>query len=333
VAAGATSAPVGAPVSLTGRYAVQGAQVRAGLELWARRSGAELALEDDRSEPERAAEIHEALGAGGCRFVIGPYGSDSTRACAQAARGAVVWNHGAAADDVQRMRGVVSVATPASRYLVALGAAVAKLRPGARVAVAAASGPFARFAVQGFEANADALRLARAGRFALRGSAHEIAEAGADAVLACGPLAQEVALFRSLRDALPSALVGGVSPGLRDFPHQLGGDPDGYLAPVQWHPDAAGDPALGPRSEEVVADARAGGYPELDYVAAQAYAVALIAARCTELAPDDPLAAARGLATTTFFGDFGLDRASGVQRAHELGVVRWSGGEQRAIMR
>ena len=42
--------------------------------------------------------------------MLGPYGSDSARAVAAARRGAVVWNHGAAADDVQRLPGVVSVA-------------------------------------------------------------------------------------------------------------------------------------------------------------------------------------------------------------------------------
>ncbi|MDQ3992628.1 MAG: ABC transporter substrate-binding protein, partial [Actinomycetota bacterium] len=302
-----TVARVGAVAPLTGRYAVQGRQMRAGLELWADRSGAELAIEDDRSEPARAAVLHEALRGGDCRFVIGPYGSDSTRACAAAADGAVVWNHGAAADDVQRMPGVISVPSPASGYLVALGGVVAKLRPHARIALAAGRGRFAGFAVQGLERAARSLGLELIGRFALRSSAGEITAARPDAVLACGPLSQEAALFRAIRDSLPEALVGGVSPGLRDFSRQLGGDPDGFLAPVQWHPDTASEPELGPRSEDVVADARARGYPELDYIAAQAYAVALIADRCTELAPDDPHAAARRLTTTTFFGAFGLD--------------------------
>src|SRR6059058_3249952 len=125
------SRTVGAPVALTGRYAVQGAQMRAGLELWAGRVGVRLEVVDDESKPERAVRIHEELAARGCRFVLGPYGSDSNREVAEARAGSVVWNHGAAADDVQRLPGVVSVATPASRYLVALGRVVAELRPGA----------------------------------------------------------------------------------------------------------------------------------------------------------------------------------------------------------
>ena len=142
---------VGAPLPLTGRYAVQGAQLRAGLELWARHTGARLVLLDDCSDPRQAARLHEDLVAGGCRFVLGPYGSDSTRAVARARAGRVVWNHGAAADDVQRLPGVVSVPSPASRYLVTLGRAVARLSPGADVAVEAAPGRFARFASEALQ--------------------------------------------------------------------------------------------------------------------------------------------------------------------------------------
>src|SRR5438445_471012 len=94
-----------------------------------------------------------------------------------------------------------------------------------------------------------------------------------------------------------AALLGGVSPGLAAFPTVLGGDPEGLLAPVQWHADLPGAPQLGPSSAELAAEARASGLGELDYVAAQAHAAALVAAHCLELDPDDPLAAARRLRT------------------------------------
>ena len=286
--------------------------MRLGLELWAARSGVRLVLADDRSEPGRAALLHEELRER-CRFVLGPYGSDSTRAVALASAGRVVWNHGAAADDVQRLPGVVSVPSPASGYLAAVARALA---PGCRIAVVAARGPFARFAVEG-------LGLGIAGRFSFSDRASEIAALRPEAVLACGPLEQEVALFRALRPLLPGAALAGVSPGLAAFPDALGADPEGFLAPVQWHPDTRAEPELGPGSAEVVA--AAGG--SIDYVAAQAYAAALIAERCLDLSPDDPLAAARTLRTTTFFGAFEL-AADGLQVGHRLGAVRWRDGRQ-----
>jgi ABC-type branched-subunit amino acid transport system substrate-binding protein len=325
-------APVGALVPATGRYAVQGAQVRAGLELWASRAGTRLVLEDDRSQPARAARLQAALVERGCRFVLGPYGSDSVRAVAAARPGAVIWNHGAAADDVQRLPGVVSVPSPASRYLVALGRAVAALRPGATIALVTATGRFAGFAREGLERADPTLGVGILARFSFRDPPAAVAAAGADAILACGPLRAEVMLFRALARLTPSTLRGGISPGLAAFPALLSSDPEGLLAPVQWHPQTRPSPELGPSSKELAADARASALGELDYLAAQAYAAALIAGRCLELDPDDPLSAARRLRTTTFFGAFELDPATGLQRGHRLSVIRWSRTRQQLLL-
>jgi ABC-type branched-subunit amino acid transport system substrate-binding protein len=323
---------------LSGRYAVQGAQVRKGLELWARRFGETLVLEDDRSDPERAADLHGKLVARSCRFVLGPYGSDCTRAVAATGRG-VVWNHGAAADDVQRLPGIVSIPSPASRYLVALGRAVGDLLPGASVALVTAAGAFARFAREGLEAAAQTLDLRIVARLGFRDAQARAMAARADAILACGPLEREVTLLRSLAGHRRDVLLGGVSPGLAGFPALLGDDPDGLLAPVQWHPALGGAPQLGPSSAEVTADARGCGEGELDYVGAQAYAAALIVANCLEQAraeggstDDDALSAARHLRTTTFFGAFELDPDSGLQRGHRLSVIRWRGDRQDLVL-
>jgi ABC-type branched-subunit amino acid transport system substrate-binding protein len=281
--------------------------MRTGLELWARRAGVRVDVVDDASKPERAARIHEELVARGYRFVLGPYGSDCTRKVAEARAGSLVWNHGAAADDVQRLPGVVSVATPASRYLVALARAVADLRPGAAAAVITAPGRFARFAREGLEREAGSLGIELVS---------DLAEA--DAVLLCGPLRWECERLRSLIGS--GRLLGGLSPGLAAFHEFLGADPEGMLAPVQWHPDLGLAPELGPAC-----------LPVEDYVAAQAYAAALIADRSLELNCSDPLAAARALRTTTCFGAFELD-ASGLQVGHRLSVVRWRSGRQEVLI-
>ena len=317
---------------VTGRYAVQGVQVRAGLELWASRAGTRLVLKDDQSQPARVARLHAELVERGCQFVLGPYGSDSARALAAARPRAVIWNHGAAADDVQRLPGVVSVPSPASRYLVALGQAVAALRPGATIALVIATGRFAGFAREGLERAEEALGLGILARFSFRDPPAAVAAAGADAILACGPVGAEVMLFRALARLAPSTLRGGISPGLAAFPDLLGGDPEGLLAPVQWHPDTRTSPELGPSTAQLVADAGASALGELDYVAAQAYAAALIAGRCLELGPDDPLGAARRLRATTFFGAFELDPATGLQRGHRLSVVRWGRTRQELLL-
>jgi ABC-type branched-subunit amino acid transport system substrate-binding protein len=247
---------------------------------------------DDESDPLLAADVHHRLVEQGCRQVLGPYGSDTTRAVARARGGRPVWNHGAAADDVQQLPGVVSVATPASRYLVALARAAAGLGA-ARLAVLTAAGAFAAAARAGLEQAASSLGV-------------ELVDdpAGADCVLLCGPVEWEAERFGALHR--PGLLLGGVSPGLPNAPRAW---PDGTLAPVQWHPELGGPTGLE------------------DYVAAQAYAAALIAERCLALDPADPLSAARSLATDTFFGRFELDE-TGLQSGHRLCVVRWRHGRQ-----
>ena len=268
--------------------------MRAGLELWARDTGRELVLLDDESDAQVAALVHEQLVELGCNPVLGPYGSDTTRAVAGAREGLVVWNHGAAADDVQRPPGVVSVPAPASRYLVALARAAVGLGA-TQIAVLTARGPFARLAREGLEREAHGL------------GAQLVADTdGADCVLLCGPVEWEANHFRRLKSG---ALFGGVSPGLPEAPQAW---PDGTLAPVQWHPDLGGPPEL------------------KDYVAAQAYAVPLIAERCLELEPADPLSAAHTLSTATFFGAFELDE-TGLQTGHRLSVVRWRHGRQTLL--
>jgi hypothetical protein len=214
---------------------------------------------------------------------------------ARARGGRVVWNHGAAADDVQQLPGVVSVATPASGYLVALAQVAAGLGA-ARLAVLTAPGAFAATAREGLDRKAALLGV-------------ELVDDvdGAECVLLCGPVEWESKRFRGLDR--PGLLLGGVSPGLPDAPRAW---PEGTLAPVQWHPELGGPPGLG------------------DYVAAQAYAAALIAERCLALDPTDPLSAAHSLATDTFFGRFELDE-TGLQSGHRLSVVRWRHGRQTLV--
>ena len=260
--------------------------MRAGLEAWARDAGRELRVVDDGSDPEVAARLHAELLAEGCSPVLGPYGSDTTRAAARGGR--PVWNHGAAADDVQRLPGVVSVPSPSSRYLVAVARAAVELHGITRAAVVTGPGRFARFARDGLRGEASALGL------------RIVPADEAECILLCGSVEWEAEHFGQL--ARPGIVVAGISPGLPQAPRVW---PDGALAPVQWHPDLGGPAGV------------------VDYVAAQAYACALIA----EQRPEDP----RSFSTETFFGRFELG-ADGVQVGHRLSVVRWRAGLQELVL-
>ena len=302
--------------------------MRAGLELWAARTSSSLELADDRSNPARAAAVHEALRAR-CEIVIGPYGSDSTRAVARAAGGAVVWNHGAAADDVQALPGVVSLPTPASSYLVALGRAVARDRAGATVVVGRNRGQFCSLASAALVRAASALGLELSASGTLDEVESLVERAQPDAVVLCGPLHKEATVLARLERRMPRVILAGVSPGVAEFATVAGTELDGALAPVQWHPDAVGQAILGPAVAELLADAEAAGTGELDYVAVQAYAAALVADACGRERPSDPVGAAYQLRTRTVYGDFGIDPATGLQQDHRLSVIRREHGERR----
>ena len=89
---------------------------------------------------------------------------------------------------------------------------------------------------------------------------------------------------------------------------------------MQWHPDLRVESELGPVTIELE-----------DYVAAQAYAACLIAERCVELEPTNPLAVARRLCTTTFFGGFELG-PDGLQVGHHLSAVQWRQGRRELLL-
>jgi branched-chain amino acid transport system substrate-binding protein len=108
----------GVSVSVSGRYALQGRQVLAGLGAWVEavnageglrvqgagaRAPVRLVYYDDASSSAKAAvNAERLLDADAVEVLIGPYASDLTRAVLPVAgrRGRVLWNHGGASDDI-----------------------------------------------------------------------------------------------------------------------------------------------------------------------------------------------------------------------------------------
>jgi ABC-type branched-subunit amino acid transport system substrate-binding protein len=342
---------IGGVVSLSGRYAFQGRLAAAGLQQAVAdvrgRGGVRLADRDVL--PELAvlddggtrAGVRRALDAlTGADLVVGPYGSDLVRAAGAWAgeRGRVLWNHGGSADDVERLSGVVSVASPASTYLAAVLEALARHRPSARVLVAVGRGGFGQHAAQGAQQAA-----ARLGMSVVGCVPHEdVPEVpDADVLLLAGSFEQDVALLRRVRTR--PAIIGAVAAGLGAFANELGRRIEGILAPSQWEEGARFTVDLGPRPAGVLRALRARVLPTLsagmgsshiEYPSAQAYAAVLTALRCAQDAgsvDDGALAAAaRRLRCTTFFGRFGLAK-DGRQLDHDMLVVQWRTGMKRIV--
>jgi branched-chain amino acid transport system substrate-binding protein len=308
-------------LGLTGRYAVQSRQARAGLELWAEIDDVELHIRDDAGSPTVAAAEYRAFLAGDFDILLGPYGSGLVRRVAAIVCDGhrLLWNHGGAAGDLARP-GLVSVAAPAPTYLRPL-LRLCRRRGIESVLLVRGSGPFARQVIDGAQHDADTIGLA----FTISDVAswRPGSSLAGRALLVAGTFEEDVATVRRLRAATVDVdLVGCVAAGIHEFEARLGPLADGVLAPAQWvSREDPVDVGLTGAAFARRFQARNGSVP--DYPAAQAAATGWLAADATRrgLGPDEM----RASRTTTLLGAFALD-PSWRQVGYEPAVVQWRHG-------
>ena len=338
-------------MSLTGRYAPQGRLAAAGLYQAVQdvrnRGGVRLAhrhlvpdvvILDDESTREGVRRSLDRVS--GADLLVGPYGSDLVAEAARwaADRGRALWNHGGNADDVQRLPRVVSVGTPASRYLPSVLDAVAPELPEARVTVAVGRGAFGRSVARGAREAAERLGMTIVGI-----TTHdEVPEVpNGDVFLMAGTFAEDLELVRRLRARPPA--IGAVAAGLGMFGAELGRIAEGILGPSQWEESLRFPIDVGPRQAEVVRSLRArvfatlragAGAGHVEYPTAQAYAAGLLVMHCVEeaasLEDDALLATARRLRCTTFFGASGSTPMVG-RRNTRCWLFQWQEGAKAVV--
>src|SRR3990170_4621944 len=110
----------GVPISLSGRYSVQGRESSEGLNLWVKDAN-----RSDGSSVESCKILVERLIIKDkVNVLIGPYSSGLTLSVAPIAEKykKILWNHGGSSDEIfeKGFRYIVSIITPASRYLIGL---------------------------------------------------------------------------------------------------------------------------------------------------------------------------------------------------------------------
>lgn len=346
---------VGAPLSLTGRFAVQGEQARRGLELWADDSPelVSLTVLDDQSTRAGAASATERLIVQDrVDLLLSPYSSVLAIAAAEVAErhGRTLWNHGGSSDalDERGWQHVVTLLSPASRYFTpALEMAAANCPAGglgaARAAILhGAKGTFPRAVADGAERDAHRLGFQVVMRApypepdGLSELVEEVARLRPDVILGVGTTEADLAFAHEIRrQSLSASVMGLVAAPIEHFGSVLGTDADGFCGPSQWEPTLRDIPGIGPTSVDFAERFRARFGVEPDYPAAQAYAAGLIAAECVRRADslDDQalLHAARSLDLRTFYGRFRLDPGTGQQVGHEVVVVQWQAGRKQIV--
>jgi branched-chain amino acid transport system substrate-binding protein len=341
---------IAAPLSLSGRYAFQGRLAAVGLvqavkdvarlgglSLWNRRLIPEVAIIDDESTRAGVRRALEEIAR--ADLLIGPYGSDLVGEAARwvGEKGRVLWNHGGSADAVQRLPGVISVASPASSYFPPILEALSQSLPQASVLLAVGRGSFPEEVAKGAREAAN-----RLGMDVVTVAPGEVPSSpDSDVLLAAGTFAEDVALIGHLRQR--PAGVGAVAAGIGSFHVVLAGLANGVLGPSQWEESARFGVDVGHGQMDVVRGLRAElaarfqaglALGHVEYLTAQAYATGLLAMQCVKKAggtEDEALLdTARRLRCTTFFGRFGLGE-DGRQSDHDMLVVQWQEGLKRVV--
>lgn len=324
---------VGACLSLTGRYSMFGTQAANGLQVWRELDrDAEVTVDDDGSDPARLSDCLARM-ASTCDLLLGPYSTGLMRAVAPLLPrlDRLLWNHGAAGDDVQGAcpGRIVSVLTPTSRYAVPFVEHVARQAQRAPLRIVHGRGSFGRQVAGGAAVAGRRLGLDTV----LVGPEAQPSDLALPAVwdlFSAGSFEDDVAVAsRALTLSRPPRALCMVAAGVQEFARAVT-NPEGVYGVAQWFPGAGGAPELGPSEGTFMKSYRrlTGTVP--DYPAVQAAACAVIAAHCARATGardvDGLWRAAARLRTKTLFGPFRIDPSTGVQIGHEATLVRWSAG-------
>ena len=329
---------VGACLSLSGRFARFGRQAARALQAWASLDGrAQVLIEDDASDIGRLRAVLPQLAAAS-DLLLGPYSTLLMRAAGDLAAeaGWTIWNHGGSGDDVETAHPghVISVLTPTRRYAEPFLAHLANSAPApAELRIAHGTGRFGRQVADGAEARARQLGITRL----TTGPAGTVLSGdppGDWTLLTAGTFEDDIqAVARARSLANPPQVICAVAAGVREFGKAVT-NPAGIFGIAQWFPRTGQRPRLGPTEEQfLTAYGTRTALP--DYPAAQAAAAAAIAAHCARLAgttrPQPLWQAASSLDTSTLFGAFKIDPATGAQLSHQTVLLQWTGTDRLAL--
>ena len=348
---------IGAALSETGKYAVEGKDSRQGYDTWLRwvngmrggieidgeRYRAEIVYYDDESDADTAAELVQRLiDEDGVDFLLGPYSSSLTTGTSAIAEAAdVIMVEGTGTSDTMFERGFENlflVATIASDYtrsgIEALAAS------GARTAVIAHEDtPFptavAQGAIRHLKANGiEVLAVETYPKDVQDMSAIMTKFRGLDPdVFVGGGHYNDAVLFVNSAKALdfrPDGMLITVGPSNPKLVDELGADLDGVLGPTQWEPVMAYEgPYFGSAGD--YADYYESLWGERPvYQAASATAAALALHLAVEAADSTETAAVRDalreMSVDTFYGPISFDER-GVNADKPMGTTQVQDGQ------
>ncbi len=352
---------IGAALSETGQYAVEGRDSRQGYDTWVkwvnedyggieidgRRYAAEIIYYDDESDADTAANlVQKLIDEDRVDFLLGPYSSGlTTGASAIAEANNVIMVEGNGTSDTMFERGfrnLFLVATVASDYT--------------KSGIELLAGQGARTAVIAYQDTSFPASVAK-------GAIRHLEDHGIE-VLAVETYPKDIqdvsAIMTKFRDLDPDILVGGghyndavlfvnsakelgfapqgmlitVGPSNPKLVEELGEDVNGVLGPTQWEPEMAYQgPYFGTASDYAAYYESLWGEPPV-YQAASAAAAALALHLAIEAADSTDTEKVRealyALRADTFYGPVSFDDR-GVNTAKAMGTVQVQEGRIRVV--
>ncbi len=354
---------LGMSVSLSGQFQVQGRQALSGLQVWAddvNRAGGihvssksptpvSLVYYDDASNRNQVRRaIEHLITADHVDILLGPYSSVLAQAAAEVAEPheKLLWNQGGAADSIYQRgyRWIVGILTPASEYLTGLLPLVRQADSKAtKVAIIqAASGQFPHAVCSGVQRVASELDCDvslwryRQPVTAFTELLDRVEALRPDVLLGVGRMQDDLLLAGQLaarRLGLAAAVL--VAAGIQSFRDVLGVESEGFLGPSQWEASTRHRHDYGPSAPQFLKSILRHASGTVDYPMVQAYAGALVAQRCVEVAGTVADVALRSIAGmldfSTFFGRFKIDPETGRQTGHTVLIVQWQQGRKVVV--
>src|SRR3990170_4244567 len=351
----------GISVSLSGRYSVQGRESFEGLTLWVKdtnQSGGILIKKKGKKIPVNLIYYDDGSSSETCKILIdkliikdkvdvliGPYSSGLTLSAAPIAEKykKILWNHGGSSAEIFKkgFRYIVSIITPASRYLTGIIDMVRNIdKEAKKIAIfQAKDSGFSTSVAEGAkrygeERGFQVMQFKYAsGTKDFSYLLKQLKEYTPDIILGAGRAEDDLMLARQILEHKVSAkAIGLVAAGIKHFKEQLEKDAEGFLGPSQWERMIKIKPDFGPTPEEFFKRFKDAYGKEPDYPAAQGYNIGLIIQKGIEESgtPEDISVreTIKKMEFKTFYGDFKIDPVTGNQIGHRILIVQWQSGEK-----
>ncbi len=357
---------IGFPISITGKYSLQGQESLNGIKLWQsevnsdsgifvdkfnKKLPVELIYFDDESSEEKCAEVTiKLINKENVDLLLGPYSSGLTLAIAPIAKrlNRIVWNYGGATDEItdKGYTNFINAITPCSFYFQGIIKLFAKKhnKENKKIAIIfATNSGFSTTVMQGAKEFGLKNNFAvnkfgyKSGKTDFSDLVETVYKGGPDVILGVGRMQDDINLAKSIiktKKIKPDS-VALVAASIDYFREIFGRDADGFLSTSQWEKDIEIEPDFGPTPLEFYNNYLNSYNKEPNYLAAQAYNIGLIVESCIKksrnLDETSLYKIARNLDIKTFYGRFKIEKNTGIQIGHKMQIIQWEDGKRELL--